>query len=110
MARKKHQTIPDAFPGDLSELVEATAAGRLILFVGGGVSQSLGLPDFGALVRHLADDLGLPPESLAITEYAVVAEAYLLKHGKLGPLRTWMDSMWHPANIDITKSDLHNLI
>jgi NAD-dependent SIR2 family protein deacetylase len=90
--------------------VKAAATDRLILFVGGGVSQSLGLPDFRALVRHLADDLGFPSESLTTDEYAVIAEAYLLKHGKLGPLRAWMDSTWHLINIDISKSELHNLI
>jgi NAD-dependent SIR2 family protein deacetylase len=97
-------------PEYLDGLVEAIASDRLILFVGDGVSQSLGLPDFRTLVNHLANDLGFSAESFQTAEYAVIAEAYLLKHGKLGPLRTWMDSTWHPANVDITKSEIHNLI
>jgi hypothetical protein len=57
-------------PKDLNDLVKAVAADRIILFVGGGISQSLGLPDFRALVVHLADELGFPADPLSIEEYA----------------------------------------
>jgi NAD-dependent SIR2 family protein deacetylase len=97
-------------PEERDGLVDAIASDRLILFVGDGISQSLGLPNIRALVNHLASDLGFSAESFQTAEYAVMAEAYLLQHGKLGPLRTWMDSTWHPANVDVTKSEIHNLI
>jgi hypothetical protein len=32
------------------------------------------------------------------------------KHGKLGALRSWMDTTWHPSTIDTAKSQIHNLI
>ncbi|MFL6426900.1 MAG: SIR2 family protein [Acidobacteriaceae bacterium] len=98
-----------ASPG-IDDLVEAIVAGRLILFVGGGVSQNLGLPDFATLVRHIEKEMGFAPKSESVAEYAVVAEAYLLKHGRLGPLRSWMDATWHPTDIDISKSEIHNII
>jgi NAD-dependent SIR2 family protein deacetylase len=109
-SRKKSQPSKPALPEDLDGLVEAIASDRLILFVGDGISQSLGLPNIRALVNHLASDLGFSAELLQTAEYAVIAEAYLLKHGKLGPLRAWMDSTWHPAKVDITKSEIRNLI
>jgi NAD-dependent SIR2 family protein deacetylase len=110
-SRSAHlRSAPTTLPSELNALVGAIAAGRLILFVGGGVSQNLGLPDFGTLVRHLENELGFPPKSQSTAEYAVVAEAYLLKHGRLGALRSWMDATWHPADVDITKSEIHNLI
>jgi hypothetical protein len=48
--------------------------------------------------------------SLAVSDYAVIAEAYLVKNGRLGALRSWMDTTWHPSRIKIEKSQLHNLI
>lgn len=108
--RPREGNTASALPKDLDGLVEAIGADRIILFVGGGVSQSLGLPDFRALVVHLANELGFPAEAVSTEEYAVIAEAYVLKHGKLGLLRTWMDSTWHPTDIDITQSEIHNLI
>ena len=109
-SRNKPELTQHVLPQDLDGLIEAIASDRLILFVGDGVSQSLGLPNFRALATHLATELGFPAESFSTAEYAVIAEAYLLKHGKLGALRTWMDSTWHPANVDIAKSEIHNLI
>jgi SIR2-like domain len=99
-----------ALPLGLDALVEAARCGRLILFVGGGASQTLGLPNFEDLVRHIAQDLGFPAESPDLAEYAVMAEAYLLKHGRLGALRNWMNATWHPATVDIRKSRLHRII
>jgi NAD-dependent SIR2 family protein deacetylase len=94
----------------LPSLVSSLASGRLILFVGGGISESLGLPDFRCLVQHVREELGLGEQPFNLGEYPVIAEAYLLKHGKLGALRSWLDETLHPANIDITRSEIHNLI
>jgi hypothetical protein len=45
------------------ELVEAHRAGRLVLFVGAGASQSAGLPDFPGLVNALVTEAGWDPGS-----------------------------------------------
>lgn len=95
---------------ELLPLVEAIAARRLILFVGGGVSQNLGLPDFKTLVAHIAKEMGFAPGTASVADYAVIAEAYLVRHAQLGALRSWMDTTWHPSSIRIEKSELHNLI
>jgi hypothetical protein len=110
MARKPvHASTDSAFHHELLPLVHAVAERRLILFVGGGVSQNLGLPDFKALVNYMASDLGLRGQ-YSVSEYSVIAEAYLVKHAQLGALRSWMDTTWHPATIDIARSELHNII
>jgi NAD-dependent SIR2 family protein deacetylase len=98
------------FPANFDALATAIRERRLILFVGGGISQSLGLPDFRELVEHLALELGFDKDQVTVADYPVVAEAYVAKHGKLGALRSWMDTTWHPSTIDIAKSEIHNLI
>lgn len=111
MARKSAQTESmAAFSHELLPLVEAIADRRLILFVGGGVSQNLGLPGFHALVDYIAADMGFRSGTYTVADYAVIAEAYLVKHAQLGALRSWMDTTWHPQSIHIEKSELHNLI
>jgi SIR2-like domain len=107
-AAPKSRPAANLLPPDLAPLVDAAASSRLILFAGGGLSENLGAPGLRSLVQHIAGDLQLP--AVRQRDYPVVAEAYLLKHGKLGPLRSWMDNTWHPAHIDITRSELHNLI
>ncbi|MGO4211031.1 hypothetical protein AB4Y89_19200 [Terriglobus sp. 2YAB30_2] len=72
----------------LEPLTEAVRQKQLILFVGGGASQNLGLPGFTALAEHLTRELGTEQPSLQYPDYPIIAEAYLLKHGKLGPLRS----------------------
>lgn len=102
-------------PGDpllapLHALAEALQNRRLILFAGGGLSQSLGLPDFHQLIQHIARELGFEEAATSRAEYPVVAEAFVARHGHLGPLRSWMDTTWHPSSVDISRSEVHNLI
>ncbi len=94
----------------LDQVASAIRDRKLVLFVGGGVSQSLGLPDLQQLVMHLARELGFEGKKLTLADYPVIAEAYVAKHGRIGPLRTWMDETWHPSSIDVSKSQIHNLI
>ncbi len=111
MATKSKSAVKRPAVGqELLAIAEAIAFRRMILFVGGGISQSLGLPDFRALVAHIADDMGLQRQQFGVADYAVIAEAYLVRHKQLGALRSWMDATWHPPQIDIRKSTLHNLI
>jgi hypothetical protein len=94
----------------LQALAEAIRTRRLILFVGGGISQSLGLPDFKQLIGHIARELDFDEAATSLADYPVIAEAYVARHGHLGPLRSWMDTTWHPPTVDITQSAVHNLI
>jgi hypothetical protein len=94
--------------------LEPLAAGirekRVILFAGGGISQNLGLPDFSTLVDHLLREMHFERADYHLHDYPVVAESFVLTEGKIGGLRSWLDTTWHPASIDVSKSEVHNLI
>ncbi|MBD8695912.1 SIR2 family protein [Stenotrophomonas sp. CFBP 13718] len=93
------------------ELIEAHRSGKLMLFVGAGVSANLGLPDWNALIGRIAEELEYDPKIFATygTPLAL-AEFYRKRMGGLGALRSWMDRAWHPPSTDITKSEIHRLI
>lgn len=94
-----------------SELRDAYRKGKLMLFVGAGVSANLGLPDWNALIAQIADELGYDPKIFATYgNYLALAEFYKKKKGGLGPLRSWMDREWHKPSTEIDKSDIHRLI
>lgn len=71
------------------ELLYAHRTGKLMLFVGAGVSANLGLPNWGALIEHIAEDLGYDPKIFSTYgTHLALAEFYKKKKGGLGPLRS----------------------
>ncbi|WAR46118.1 SIR2 family protein [Methylomonas rapida] len=95
----------------MDELIASYKDRNLILFIGAGLSNNLGLPTWSELIDHVARELGYDPEiyktfgnSLALAEY------YRVKKGNIGPLRSWMDTNWHSDKVDLTGSDIHRLI
>ncbi len=95
----------------MDDLVASYRERNVILFVGAGVSKNLGLSTWSELIDHIADELGYDPEiyksfgdSLALAEY------YRIKTGSIGPLRSWMDTNWHSANVDLQSSEIHKFI
>lgn len=94
----------------IEELAKAVRDRKVILFVGAGISQNIGLPSFPELVCHLAEELGYDPELYATHgDYLALAEYYKLEKGTIGPLRSRLDKTWN-TGIDISKSDVHKLI
>ncbi|WP_407792371.1 SIR2 family protein [Pigmentiphaga litoralis] len=94
-----------------NELLDVHRAGKLMLFVGAGVSLNVGLPSWSALIGHIAEELGYDPTIFATYgNYLALAEFYKKKKGSLGALRSWMDREWHKPETDIGKSDIHRLI
>ncbi|WP_228725660.1 hypothetical protein [Klebsiella pneumoniae] len=86
----------------MEQLLSDYKKGNVILFVGAGVSMNLGLPSWSQLVDHIATELGYDPDIYRTFGSALeLAEYYKLKKGKIGPLRSWMDRMWHSREVAI---------
>lgn len=84
---------------------------QLILFVGAGVSQSLGLPPWSEFIDHMARQLGYEPKEYRQYGSALaLAEFFRLQHGNIGPLRSWMDRQWHTPDMSVADSRVHELI
>jgi hypothetical protein len=94
----------------IDELAAAIVRRKAILFVGAGVSMSVGLPSWAAMVQHMAEDLHIAPSTLEGVSFQTLAEFYRLQSGSIGPLRSWMDRHWHVGRDEIAKSQLHTLI
>lgn len=95
----------------IETLKEQIKGRKVILFVGAGVSAALGLPTWSQLIDHIAKELDydeklykLYGDSLSLAEY------YVLKKGRIGELRSWMDRNWGIKIEDIKKSKIHELI
>jgi hypothetical protein len=96
----------------MQDLIEAIKSGNILLFVGAGVSASVGLPPWGSLISHIAEKLDYDPDVFNLLgDYLTLAEYYTLQTGSIGPLRSWMDVEWHKdAKENVSESAIHKLI
>jgi hypothetical protein len=97
---------------DLDSLAEVIRERRAILFVGAGLSMTVGLPSWRQLIEHMGKELGLDPEWFlsADSSYHTLAEYYRLQKGSIGPLRSWMDRNWSVTEEKIRTSRLHEIV
>lgn len=77
-----------------------------ILFVGAGVSATLGLPTWSQLISQIASELNY--DDKLFKQYGdslILAEYYSINKGRIGELRSWMDRNWdiHPDKIRDSK-------
>jgi hypothetical protein len=94
-----------------ADLMHAHSTGKLVLFVGAGVSANLALPTWNELIAHIAKELGFDPDIFSsYGTHLALAEYYKRKKGSLGPLRSWMDREWHKSTTDVTTSEIHRFI
>src|SRR5436305_10791398 len=93
-------------------LADAIKRRHAILFVGAGVSMTVGLPSWQTLFDHLLKELDLSPDVIEgmSNGYQMLAEFYRLKQGGIGPLRSWLDRNWKVDGDRVAKSQLHKLI
>ena len=95
----------------MDKLIDYIKNKKVILFVGSGVSINLGLPSWDKLIEYIAIKLGYDPEIFKeFGDHYTLAEYYRLKRGKIGHLRSWMDTKWNIKDEYIKKSDVYRLI
>lgn len=72
--------------------------------------MSVGLPSWRELIDHMRQELQLEPEAAGGATYQTLAEYYRLRHGSIGPLRSWMDRTWSVSEDKVRDSRVHELV
>jgi len=89
----------------VAPLRELRKDGRLIPFVGAGLSIPLGLPSWSRLMDIIARQLGYDPEVFKLNGTNLqLAEYYVATKGSIGPLRSEMDRLFNPTDEGIKAS------
>lgn len=95
----------------INELRASIEKRNVILFVGAGVSATLGLPNWSQLISHLADELGYDERIFRLYgDNLLLAEFYAITKGDIKELRNWMETQWVVAPEDIKKSKIYEAI
>lgn len=96
----------------MQDLIQAVRERQAILFAGAGVSMTVGLPSWGTLIEHIADELkiDLSQYNGSDLNHLTLAEFYRLSQGSIGPLRSWMDRNWSIPDDVLGTSRVHELI
>jgi NAD-dependent SIR2 family protein deacetylase len=96
---------------DLQLLRELRNEGKLIPFVGAGLSQRFGLPSWKDLIGTIAEELGYDPDVFKCNgRYEQLAEYYVATKGSIGPLRSLMDKAFDPSDDKIAESRAHSAL
>jgi len=94
--------------GELRRLLEE---GKLIPFIGAGLSMPLGLPSWSDLISIISNQLGYDPDVFKLNGTDLqLAEYYVAIKGGIGPLRSEMDRLFNPTDDIIKKSRAHNAL
>jgi hypothetical protein len=95
----------------IEQLVDDIRSRQAMLFVGAGVSATLGLPSWQELIDEMAEQLDYDPRVFSKNGgYLELAEYYQIQKATLGPLRSWMDRKWHGDETKADGSPVHQAI
>ena len=96
---------------EFARLRELRKDGKLIPFIGAGLSVPLGLPSWSKLVNIIASQLGYDPDVFKLNGNNLqLAEYYVATKGSIGPLRSEMDRLFNPKDESIKASRSHNAL
>ncbi|WP_158789128.1 SIR2 family protein [Granulicella sp. L46] len=83
-------------------------AGKLIPFVGAGLSARFRFPTWSGLLDLIAEDLSWDPDVFKLSgDYLQLAEYYVAQKGSVGELRSKLDKLLNASDEDIIKSKAH---
>lgn len=96
---------------DVAMLRDIQRDGKLIPFIGAGLSMQFKLPSWSKLIDIIAKQLGYEPEvfKLSGNDYQL-AEYYVATKGGIGPLRSEMDRLFNPSDKVIRSSRAHKAL
>lgn len=95
----------------INDLKKSIQNKDIILFVGSGISASLGLPTWSQLINQIASELHY--DANIFKQYGdslILAEYYCIKKGRIGELRMWMDQNWNISRDKIKNSKIYEAI
>ena len=94
-----------------SDLAQRLARRQVILFVGAGVSMTLKLPSYSALIQEIGDHVGFDgPIFEGMGDYLTLAEYYYLQKGGLKELQRLLQSKWDMPEKEVASSAVHQAI
>jgi hypothetical protein len=86
-------------------------SGKLIPFIGAGLSARFGFPTWNGLVDLIAEELGWDPEVFRLSgNFLQLAEYFVSSKGSIGPLRTKMDKLFYTSDDEIKRSKAHEML
>lgn len=95
----------------MEKLKQSIRERKVILFVGSGLSATLGLPTWQALIDHIAGELGYDERLFQAYEgHQALAEYYEIQKGGIGELTRWMRENWSGREEEIFASGLYRRI
>ena len=96
------------------ELISAMKTGRTMLFMGSGVSATLGVPTWSGLIAKLANKLGYDERLLAPpgVNYLTLAQFFYEKYKQSGiaDLCNEMSAEWNASEEKLKNSEVHKLL
>jgi hypothetical protein len=83
-------------------------SGKLIPFIGSGLSARFGFPTWDGLIDLIASELGWDPKVFGLSgNYLQLAEYYVGSKGSIGPLRSRLDKLFFATDDQILNSRAH---
>lgn len=96
---------------EIATLRDLRRDGKLIPFVGAGLSIPLGLPSWSKLLDIIAEQLDYDPGVFKLSGNNLqLAEYYVATKGSIGPLRSEMDRLFNPTDEAIESSRAHHAL
>lgn len=94
-----------------NDIAKKLANDQLILFIGAGVSMSMGLPSYANLIKEIGKQLNFDGDIFHdFGDYLTLAEYYHLERPGFKELQTYLREQWLRTDNEVKASKLHQAI